>query len=129
VSSVSGITDTDTTAEENENANALADIVATDGRGMSLTALAHPITAEISTASLSSSNTNMNNGSLPFNSLKGLEQKSRRTPQQNAAFKAERTEVFKYKRIACGWDVQHLLDNRQEASTPKSIQYWATEAS
>jgi hypothetical protein len=37
--------------------------------------------------------------------------------------------VFKCKRIAYGWDVQHVLDNRQEASKPKSIQYWATEAS
>jgi hypothetical protein len=49
VSSVSGITDPDTTADENENANAnaLADSVATDDSGMSLTASAHPITAAI----------------------------------------------------------------------------------
>jgi hypothetical protein len=48
VSSVSGITYTDTTAEENENANALADSAATDGHGMSLvTASDHPIAAAI----------------------------------------------------------------------------------
>jgi hypothetical protein len=129
VSSVSGITDTDTTAEENENVNALADSVATDGRGMSLTASDHPLTAAISTASLSSSNTNMSSGCLPLNRRKGLAQKSRRTPQQKATFEAERTKLFKCKRIAYGWAVQHVLDNRPEASKPKSIQYWATEAS
>jgi hypothetical protein len=129
VSSLSGITDTDNTAEENENANALADSAATDGREMSLTASPHPITAAILTASLSSSNTNMINGSLPFNLQKGLVQKSRCTPQQKMAFEAERTKVFKCKRIAYGWAVQHVLDNKQEASTPKSIQDWAIEAS
>jgi hypothetical protein len=104
VSSVSGITDTETTAEENENenANALADNVATDGRGMSLTASAHPLTTAISTASLSSSNTNRSNGCLPFNCRKGMAQKSHRTPQQKAAFEAERTKLFKCKRIAYG---------------------------
>jgi hypothetical protein len=70
VSSSSGITYTDTTAEENENENenAVADSAATDGRGTSLvTASDHPIAAAISTASLSSSSTNMSHGSLPFN--------------------------------------------------------------
>jgi hypothetical protein len=106
VSSASGITYTDTTAEENENANALADSTATDDRGMSLTASAHPLTAAISTTLLSSSITNRSNGSLPFNRRKGLAQKSWRTPQQKAAFEAERTEVFKCKRKAYGWAVQ-----------------------
>jgi hypothetical protein len=108
VSRVSGITDTDTTADENENenANAMADSDATDGRITSLvTASAHPIADAISTVSLSSSNTSRINGSLPFNRRKGLVQKSHRTPQQNAAFEAERTKVFKCKRITYGWDV------------------------
>jgi hypothetical protein len=106
VSSVSGITDTDTTAEDNENVNALADSAATDDRGMSLvTASSHPIAAALSTALLSSSNTNRSNGSLPFNRRKGLAQDSRRTPQQKMAFEAECTEVFKCKRVAYGWAV------------------------
>jgi hypothetical protein len=129
VSSVSVITDTDTTAEEKEKANALSDSAVTNGHGMSLTASDHPITAAISTASLSSSNTNRSNGYLPLNRQKGLAQKSWRTPQQKAAFEAERIEVFKCKRIAYRWAVQHVLDNRQDASKPKTIQYWASEAS
>jgi hypothetical protein len=37
--------------------------------------------------------------------------------------------VFKCKRISYGWAVQNVLDNRQEASKMRSIQYWSTEAS
>jgi hypothetical protein len=74
-------------------------------------------------------NTNRSDVSLALNQRKGLEHKSYHTPQEKAIFEVEHTEVFKCKRIDYGFNVQHVLDNRQETPTPKSIHYWATEAS
>jgi hypothetical protein len=73
-------------------------------------------------------NTNSRNVSLPFDRRKGLARKSRRTPQQKAAFKAERKIAFKAKNVAYSWAVEKANSNgRYVDSNQNSIQYWATE--
>jgi hypothetical protein len=75
------------------------------------------------------SNTNANKCSLPFDRRKGLARKSPRTPQQKAAFEAERKIAFKAKNADYSWAVEkENLDQRDVDSNRKSIQYWATEA-
>jgi hypothetical protein len=75
------------------------------------------------------SNTNANKCSLPFDRRKGLARKSPRTPQQKAAFEAERRIAFKAKNADYSWAVEKdNLDQRDVDSNRKSIQYWATEA-
>jgi hypothetical protein len=75
------------------------------------------------------SNTNASNVSLPFDREKGLARKSRRTPQQKAAFEAERKISFKAKNADYSWAVEKANSNRRDVdSNQKSIQYWATEA-
>jgi hypothetical protein len=75
------------------------------------------------------SNTNASNVSLTFDRQKGLARNSRRTPQQKAAFEAERKIALKAKNAAYSWAVEKANSNRRDVdSNQKSIQYWATEA-
>jgi hypothetical protein len=75
------------------------------------------------------SNTNTSNVSLPFDRRKGLTIKSRRTPQQKAAFEAERKIAFKAKNATYSWTVEKDNSNRSDVeSNQKSIQSWVTEA-
>jgi hypothetical protein len=73
--------------------------------------------------------TNANNVSLPFDRRKGLARKSRRTPQQKAAFEYECKIAFKAKNVDYSWAVEKANSNQRDVdSNHKSIQYWATEA-
>jgi hypothetical protein len=74
------------------------------------------------------SNTNASNVSLPFDRQKGLARKSRRTPQQKAAFEAEHKIVFKAKNAAYSWAVGKREFTSKICGLQKSIKYWATEA-